>query len=61
MTEDEEEARRSRANRAVLIAVAAIVILGVLLMRWLVYEQHMSDCVAAAHRNCEPVEQPQDQ
>ena len=61
MTEDEEEALRSRANRAVLIAVAAIVILGVLLMRWLAYEQHMSDCVAAAHRDCAPVDQPQDQ
>jgi hypothetical protein len=61
MTEDEEEARRNRANRAVLIAVAVIVILGVLLMRWLAYEQKMSDCVAAAHRDCAPVDQPQDQ
>ena len=61
MTEGEEEARRSRANRAVLIAVAAIVILGVLLMRWLAYERHMSDCVAASHRDCALVEQPQDQ
>ena len=61
MTEDEEEARRSRANRVVLIADAVIVVLGVLLMRWLAYEQNLSDCVAAAHRDCETVDQPQGQ
>jgi hypothetical protein len=61
MTEDEDEARRSRANIVVLVAVALIVVLGVLLMRWLAYERKLSDCVAAAHRNCEPVDQPQDQ
>jgi hypothetical protein len=61
MTEDEEEVRRSRANRVVLIAVAVIVVLGVLLMRWLAYEQQLSDCVAAAHRDCAPVDQPQGQ
>jgi hypothetical protein len=61
MTEDEEDAQRSRANRAVLIAVAVIVVLGVLLMRWLAYERQLSDCVAAAHRDCAPVDQPQGQ
>jgi hypothetical protein len=61
MNEDEEEVRRSRANRVVLIAVAVIVVLGVLLMRWLAYEQQLSDCVAAAHRDCAPVDQPQGQ
>jgi hypothetical protein len=61
MTEDEEESRRSRSNLGVLAAAAVLVLLGVLLMRWLVYEQKLSDCVAAGHRDCEPVEQPQDQ
>jgi flagellar basal body-associated protein FliL len=61
MTEDEKEARRSRANLIVLAVVVVIVILGILLMRWLAYEQKLSDCVAAAHRDCAPVEQPQDQ
>ena len=61
MTEDEEDARRSRVNRAALIAIAAIVLLGVLLMRWLAYEQKLSDCVAASHRDCAPVDQLQDQ
>ena len=54
MTEDEEEARRSRTNRVVLVAVAVIVVLGVLLMRWLAYEQNLSNCIAASHRDCEP-------
>jgi hypothetical protein len=61
MTEDEQEARRSRANMIVLAVVVGIVLLGVLLMRWLAYEQKLSDCVAAAHRDCEQVDQPQDQ
>jgi hypothetical protein len=61
MTEDEEDARRSRTNIVVLGTVVVIVLLGILLMRWLAYEQKLSDCVAAAHRNCEPVDQPQDQ
>jgi hypothetical protein len=61
MTDDEEDAQRTRSNRAVLIAVAVIVVLGLLLMRWLAYEQKLSDCVAAAHRGCEPIEQPQGQ
>jgi hypothetical protein len=58
MSEDEQ---RHRTNLITLAAVAVLVVLGVLLMRWLAYEQKLSDCVAAAHRNCEPVEQPQDQ
>ncbi|HTT97203.1 MAG TPA: hypothetical protein VMF58_04090 [Rhizomicrobium sp.] len=61
MTEDEEEARRSRTNRAVLIAVAVIVVFGFLLMRWLAYERQLSDCVAASHRDCEQIDQPQGQ
>ncbi len=61
MTEDEEDVRRSRVNRVVLIAAAVIVVLGVLLMRWLAYEQRLADCVAASHRDCTPVDQPQDQ
>jgi hypothetical protein len=61
MTEDEKEARRSRTNMVVLATVAILVVLGVLLMRWLAYEQKLSDCVAAAHRDCETVDQPQDQ
>ena len=61
MTEDEEDAQRSRTNRVVLIAVAVIVVLGVVLMRWLAYERHLSDCVAASHRDCAPIDQPQGQ
>ncbi len=61
MTEEDEEARRSRANKIVLATAAIIVVLGVLLMRWLAYEQKLSDCVAAGHRDCAPVEQPQSQ
>ncbi len=65
MTEGEEEARRSRANRAVLIAVAAIVILGVLLMRWLASTRTTYGFPDCSGRFCiatvQLVEQPQDQ
>ncbi|MEI9929797.1 MAG: hypothetical protein WDM89_04340 [Rhizomicrobium sp.] len=61
MIEEDDEARRSRANKIVLATAAIIVVLGVLLMRWLAYERNLSDCIAAGHRDCEPVEQPQNQ
>ena len=61
MTEDDDDARHTRTNWIVLGVAVVLVVLGVLLMRWLAYETKLSDCVAAGHRDCEPIEQPQSQ
>jgi hypothetical protein len=57
MNDDDEELRqRSRQNRMGLAAALIIVVLGFLLVRDVVREARQSDCVAAGHRNCEPVD-----
>ena len=56
MAREEDERRRSRTNMIALIAVAVLVLLGVLLMRWLSYESKLADCVAAGHRDCQPLD-----
>jgi uncharacterized ion transporter superfamily protein YfcC len=61
MTEEAQDARRRRANLTVLAVAVVLVVLGVLLTRWFVHERTLTDCLAASHRNCEPVDQPQDQ
>jgi hypothetical protein len=44
-----------------LVAALILVVLGTLLVRESVREARQSDCVAASHRDCEAVGQPQDQ
>ena len=61
MTEDGEDARRHRANLTVLAVAVVLVVLGVLLIRWFVHARDLTDCLAASHRDCQPVDQPQDQ
>ena len=59
--EEENERQRHRANLAAALAVAVLVVFGIVLMRWLLRYEQMSDCVAAGHRDCVPVEQPTNQ
>jgi hypothetical protein len=59
--DEEEERQRQRGNVAVAVAVAVLVVLGIVLMRWLLHYEQVSDCVAAGHRDCVPVEQPTNQ
>jgi ABC-type nickel/cobalt efflux system permease component RcnA len=54
--EDEELRQRNRQNVLGLVAALIIVVLGALLVREVVREARQSDCVAAGHRNCEPVD-----
>jgi uncharacterized membrane protein len=55
--EEPDETRRNRANLIGLIAVAVLVLLGFWLMRWLAHYEQVSDCVAAGHRDCVPVQE----
>jgi hypothetical protein len=52
----EDEDRRTRANLIGLVAVVLLVALGFWLMRWLAHYEQVSDCVAAGHRDCVPVD-----
>ncbi len=51
----EDEKRRARNNLAVSIAVAVIVVLGILLVLKMAQALKLANCVAAGHRDCEPV------
>jgi hypothetical protein len=53
---DEEIWQQNRQSMLGLAAVLIIVVLGTLLVREVVREARQSDCVAAGHRNCEPVD-----
>ena len=56
MSEDEDDARRSRNNLVVFVAVMIVIVLGVLLTQALKKSTDLQNCVAAGHRNCEPVD-----
>ncbi len=56
MSEDEDDARRSRTNLIVLAAVVALVLLGIVLVKAMKYYSDMQDCAAAGHRDCQPVD-----
>ncbi|HEX3652159.1 MAG TPA: hypothetical protein VHU18_04970 [Rhizomicrobium sp.] len=53
----DNEARRNRTNLIGVIAVVFLVALGFWLMRWLAQYEQLSDCVAAGHRDCVPVQE----
>ena len=54
--EDEEFRQRNRQNMLGLAAALIIVVLGTLLVREVIRDARQSDCVAAGHRNCGPVD-----
>ena len=56
MPDREDDVQRTRNNVAVFIAVVVVIVLGVLLVRALKHSTDMQDCLAAGHRNCEPVD-----
>ena len=56
MNDDEELRQRNCQNMLGLAAALILVVLGTLLVREVVREARQSDCVAAGHRNCEPVD-----
>ena len=56
MNDDDELKQRNRQNMLGLAAALILVVLGTLLVREVVREARQSDCVAAGHRNCEPVD-----
>ena len=56
MNDDDDLRQRNRQNMLGLAAALIIVILGTLLVREVVREARQSDCVAAGHRNCTPVD-----
>ena len=56
MSDPEDDLRRSRDNLLVFVAVMVVIVLGVLLTQALKKSTDLQDCVAAGHRNCEPVD-----
>lgn len=56
MNDDDELKQRNRQTMLGLAAALILVVLGTLLVREVVREARQSDCVAAGHRNCEPVD-----